>query len=224
MWKAIGEWAKAPVSVILLMLGFVATIWACLRSDTTVYGVDIGLDSPGRYVVLALGAAAAVFGIFTGVMVMRSQTAAAQRQNSEAQLPVEEVTVDPPSRIDPPPHAKFRLSGYVKPAKPGVVVWLIREKLAQGSTGGFAPSPWRATTDQDGRWEQSISMWPGVFRVHALVTTEQNGNFYEWYGRAREAALKIVQEQNPRSNNVPGWPNFDSLFEPHKAKSVRIEV
>ena len=49
-------------------------------------------------------------------------------------------------------------------------------------------------------------MWPGRFRIHAVVTTDLNGGFYDWYGRARNAALDIAQQLNPGTNSIPGWP------------------
>ena len=79
-------------------------------------------------------------------------------------------------------------------------------------------------TDDNGHWEQSINMWPGPFRIHAVVTTDQNGSFYHWCGPARHAALQIVQQHDPNTNTVPGWPNLDSLPQPRVSDNRRIDV
>ena len=67
-------------------------------------------------------------------------------------------------------------------------------------------------------------MWPGRFRIHAVVTTDLNGGFYDWYGRARNAALDIAQQLNPGTNSIPGWPNLDSLLEPKCSTSVDVQI
>jgi hypothetical protein len=113
--------------------------------------------------------------------------------------------------------------GVAVAKKSGMTVWLAREDLAQ-QAGEFSPSPRPATTDDNGRWEQSINMWSRLFRIHVVVTTDQNGSFYHWYGRARHAALQIVQQHDPNTNTVPGWPNLDSLPQPRVSDNRRIYV
>ena len=60
--------------------------------------------------------------------------------------------------------------------------------------------------------------------MHVVVTTDQNGSFYHWYGRARHAALQIVQQHDPNTNTVPGWPNLDTLPQPRVSDNRRIDV
>lgn len=228
-WDAVvGFLTKAPISISLVVSGFAATIWASLRSSAAISGVNIGLESPGRIVVLVFGGVAITAGIACGgataVALFRGQNQG-QSQNQGQQLPVEGITLDPgaPPRVNPPPHAQYQLSGEVTPKTSGITVWLVREHLDHGSAG-FSPSPFSTTTDDDGRWELRITMWPGLFRVHAVVTTDLNGSFYDWYGRAREAALNHVREHEPGANSIKGWPNLDSLPEPRRSASVRIQV
>jgi hypothetical protein len=207
---------KSQTSISLVVLGLAATIWASLRSNTVFHGVDIGLDSPGRYFVLAAGPVLIGFGILFGLIgvgLFRSRT---------ERLPVKKIDINADRRTNPPPHAQHWLSGEVTPKRSGITVWLVREDL--GHQPGFSPSPHSARTDNKGYWEQSINMWPGRWRLHAVVTTDQNGSIYRWYHRARKAALDIVQEHNPDTNDVPGWPNLDFLLKPYVSANLRIDV
>lgn len=73
-----------------MVLGFVATVWASLRSNTAIRGVDIGLDSPGRYFVLALGVVVIGFGIPFGLI-----SVGLFRSRTEGQrLPVEKININ----------------------------------------------------------------------------------------------------------------------------------
>jgi len=202
-----------------VVAGLVVTIWACLRSNTVIQGVEIGLESPFRYVVLAVGLVVVAFGILLGLIsvgVVFSGTKAPQ-------IPATKIAIGSVQRTDQPPHARYMVSGDVEPKQSGITVWLVRERQT-GRTGEYMPSPYPATTDDSGHWQQAISMWPGRFRIHTIVTTDQNGDFYRWYGRAREAALKIVQRHDSGSNDVPGWPTLDALPEPRVSDDYEIDV
>jgi hypothetical protein len=111
-------------------------------------------------------------------------------------VPVQKIDIKDVQLLKPrPDDPLYLVSGQVTLPKGRVKVWLFREDVAQQrgkfTLSGVGP----ATTDNDSNWEQSIVMWPGEFYIHAVVTTEGNEPFYDWAINAREAALKIVQEQ-----------------------------
>jgi len=83
-----------------------------------------------------------------------------------------------------------------------------------------------ATTDEDGHWKQSIVMWRGDFHIYAVVMTEEGERLHRWAISARDAALKIAQQQpqNPAKYDIPGWPLFDSLPDPCRSDKYHINV
>lgn len=220
--------AKYPRWLILIGFGLGAVIlavaWASLAS-ADIYGVQIKPDpeSASRYV------GAAVLGLL-GLVLIGFGLKGRRTEHKEADLkhvPVERIEIKDVRLETPRPHdPQYWASGSVTPPQPRVKVWLLRESLAQG-TGKFTLNgKGHAITDEDGKWEQSIGMWPGKFYIHAVVTTDENEKFYRWAISARQAALKIVQQQqqNTNSYDVPGWPPLESLPDPCRSDKYRIDV
>jgi hypothetical protein len=206
--------------VILAGPGLLVVVLAAVCATGATFDVGAVHYKPGpegvsRNVVLAIlaaiGAALMVFGL------------RASRTDLTG-VPAKTIKIDDDGVhvINPPPQAKYRLSGQVTPKQAGITVWLVRERLDQQE--GFRPSPHTTTTTNKGRWEQTINLWPGRFRIHAVVTTGQNENVYRMYESSRDHALSLYQEKSPGALDIPGWPHFDSLLEPCLSASCVIEV
>jgi hypothetical protein len=200
--KTFAALLKSPAWLLLVTLGVLAFIWAALPSSTVIAGAHIGLDGSWRYGVAVVGLVLMIFGIFFGLI--SSGLIGGRAEQGEA-LPIKNITINS-HQTSLQPYPKVRLSGEVTPKKAGVNVWLVREDLAQYG-GSFFPTPRPATTNGNGQWEQSVSLWtPGPFRVYAVVTTEEYGDFYRLYRSAYDVALKDLG-----ANHVPDWPFFDAL-------------
>ena len=223
MANYVQDLGKFPRWLILVVLGFVPVGVAVIRAS--VASVDIGgvhikpdPESASRYVgavVLAgLGIAVIVFGLI-----------ARRTEQGEAEVPVTQIAIND-ARLDRARTSdpQYLVSGQVSPANPGVRVWLLRESIAQRRGEFTLSGAGHATTDDKGHWEQSIIMWSGPFHIHAVVTTDDNDRFYRWCVSAREAALKIVQQQNSNTYDVPGWPPLDFLPNPRVSANRRIDV
>lgn len=197
MAKIVRYFLNAPISVILLILGFFGVIWGSL-AILDIKVVHITLESPARYIVMAIGAL---------LIPMALIVSRAEQLN---RLPIRKISIDD-SHVKFAPHPEARLKGEVTPKKAGVKVWLVREDRA-GYGGLFFPSTLPAVTKGDGSWEQTVSLWgPGPFDIYAVVTTEEYDMFYRKYRAAHKVALNILKQQDPKASHVPGWPFFDDL-------------
>jgi hypothetical protein len=186
---------NAPMSVILLILGFFAVIWGSL-SILDIKVVHITLESPARYIVMAIG----VLLIPVALLVGRA----------ENRLPIRKISIDD-SLVKFTPHPEARLKGEVTPKKAGVKVWLVREDRARRA-GLFFPNTIPAVTKDDGSWEQTVSLWgPGPFDIYAVVTTEEYDRFYRLYRGCHDVALNILKQQDSKAGHVPDWPFFGEL-------------
>ena len=209
MWDSLAALLKSPAWLLLVALGVLAFIWAALPSSTVIAGAHIGLDGSWRYGAAAVGVVLIGFGIFFGLISV-GLIGRRTGQSEADPLPIQKISINGhQSTLQPDP--KVRVSGEVTPKKAGVNVWLVREDLS-AHRASFLPSTRPATTNRDGQWELSVSLWrPGPFCVHAVVVTEEYDRFYRLYRSAFDAALKICLQQDPDAYYVPGWPTFDAL-------------
>ena len=187
---------NAPISVIVLISAVLLIIWGSL-GNVEIKGVHIALESPARYIVIAIG----VLLIPLALIVSRAEQL--------DRLPIKAISIkDSHSSLTPYP--QVRLTGEVTPKKPRVRVWFFRQDPRR--IADFNLSVGHATTDDNGDWEQTVSLWlPGPFDIYAVVTTQESENFFRLHQRAFDAALKVRRQQDPNTYSVPGWPNLDAL-------------
>jgi hypothetical protein len=208
--KIVSYLLNAPVSVLLLILGFFGVIWGSL-SILDVKVVHITLESPARYIVMAISAL---------LIVVALLVARVEQLN---RVTTKKISIDD-SRVKLAPYPEVRLKGEVAPKKAGVKVWLVREDRANRG-GQFFPSTAPAVTTANGAWEQTISLWqPGPFDVHAVVTTAEYDMFYRVYREAYKVALNILKLEDPEAYYVPGWPFFDDLPKVSVSAVRRIDL
>jgi hypothetical protein len=117
------------------------------------------------------------------------------------------------------------LSGDVSPKGSGVNVWILRQDQGGGGAG-LSVSPGYATTDSDGHWSHTASLWPsGPFVVNAVVTTGAHEALFRYYRRAFEAATKMYKAANPAAKpSLSGWPLLESLPQPSVCDSRTITL
>lgn len=218
--------AKFPRSLILVVVGLLAVgsaaIWASLASaDINGAAIKPGPESVSRYVGAGILAATGIAVVVFGLIAYRIE----QRKADLERVPAEQIKIGPVVRdARPAGPIRYWAEGHVTPPDQGVTVWLLREDTAQ-QTGKFTLNGvGPATTDDKGYWKQSIVMWHGSFDIHAVVTTAENEKFYDWAMSAREAALKIVQQQNPNTYDVPNWPPLESLPNPRCSDKYHVDV
>lgn len=205
---------KWPSWLVLVLLGLITVGVASLGNGTDIAGVhNFQLVDSDRHILREIGEVLILVGLIAGLIVGSIGILTKRREANLQRLPIESIKINEAPYTQGPPDPQIRVSGEVTPKKAGVNVWLLREDRAQ-HTGEFSVSARHAITNDDGHWGQSVNLWtPGRprFRIHAVVTTEENESFYRWCVRAREAAVKVRQEQHPNSWNMPGWPNLDRL-------------
>jgi hypothetical protein len=191
---------KWPGWLLLVLCGLVATFYGAVgRAD--ILKVHVEVESPARYIVLAIGVIIALAGVVALLVGPRAN-----------RLPIEDISIEGYD-TSPTPYPLAWVRGKVTPKKAGVKVWLLREDLAQRG-GLFFPATLPAITDTNGQWRQSASLWkPGPFRIHAVVTTEEYDEFYRLYRECYDAALAICRKQTPGTYDVPDWPRFKDLPE-----------
>jgi len=224
--KSIQDLAKYPRWLFLVLSGLALVVLAVICATGAGFDFSAVHYKPGPPGVARYAAAGALGALGGALIVVGLRASRTEHREADLQrVPVEQIKIKDVRLDQPRPHdPQYWVSGQVTPPQARVRVWLLRESLSQG-TGKFTLNGvGHATTDDEGNWEQSIGMWQGKFYIHAVVTTDENEKFYRWAIDARQAALKIVQQQNPNTYDVPGWPPLESLPDPCRSDKYRIDV
>jgi hypothetical protein len=108
--KFLTELVKSPAWLLLVLLGLLAFIWAALPTGAVIVGAAVGLDGSWRYGVAALGVVLVVVGILFGLITVG--LVGGHGEGTAERLPVEKIEISGDlRRTNPPPHARYSLSG-----------------------------------------------------------------------------------------------------------------
>jgi hypothetical protein len=209
LWKS--PWGLSVIGALIVM-------WAMLGKDGVVAGVGFsGPDgTPWRVTAITLGFLLMFAGV-VGWLWLSTRNNAPKADP----LPIESIKITSSDVAG----LRVRLSGHVFPKKSGVNVWILRQ--AQGGGGaGLSVSPGHATTDSDGQWSHTASLWEsGPFVLNAVVTTDAYEALFRYFRRAFERATAIQQAANPEARpSLSGWPLLDSVPQPSVCASHTVTL
>jgi hypothetical protein len=189
--------------ILLIVLGTVCLVVGASK-HIAIGANSLELSSPLSLIIAPTGILLILFGI---AEVWRQD-----KQESAVRLPVHQVTIESVEVQSAGDYPLVRVSGRVKPAIPGIRIWILREFLEK-EPGNFHVGAQPALSDKDGQWQQLTYLWrSGTFRIHAVVAKADAEILFRYYRIAFDHARRVYQHQvDAAAVTFPDWPLLDSL-------------